>query len=82
MKYGFGVDVGGTTVKIGLLNWDGELLEKREIPTHTENGGEKILPDIAACVNDILTARGIDRADVRQSQRRHGIDPFFIQLWA
>ena len=64
MKYGFGVDVGGTTVKIGLLNWDGELLEKREIPTHTENGGEKILPDIAACVKEILSDRGIAGEDV------------------
>ena len=54
MKYGFGVDVGGTTVKIGLMNWDGELLEKREIPTYTENGGEKILPDIASAVESIL----------------------------
>ena len=64
MKYGFGVDVGGTTVKIGLLNWDGELLEKCEIPTHTENGGEKILPDIAAKVREILSDRGIDPAEV------------------
>ncbi len=64
MKYGFGVDVGGTTVKIGLLNWDGELLEKREIPTYTENGGEKILPDIAACVKEILSDRGIAAEDV------------------
>ena len=27
MKYGFGVDVGGTTVKLGLLSEAGELLE-------------------------------------------------------
>ncbi len=47
MKYGFGVDVGGTTVKLGLLSEAGELLEKWEIPTRTEHGGEQILPDIA-----------------------------------
>lgn len=64
MKYGFGVDVGGTTVKIGLLNWDGELLDKREIPTHTENGGEKILPDIAAAVDAVLGEYQISRDDV------------------
>ena len=43
MKYGFGVDVGGTTVKLGLLSEAGELLEKWELPSRTENGGENIL---------------------------------------
>ena len=50
MKYGFGVDVGGTTVKLGLLSEAGELLEKWELPSRTENGGENILPDIARSV--------------------------------
>ena len=39
MKYGFGVDIGGTTVKLGLFTEKGELLEKWEIPTNTENCG-------------------------------------------
>lgn len=47
MKYCFGVDIGGTTVKIGLFTTEGELLEKWEIKTRTENKGEAILPDIA-----------------------------------
>lgn len=46
-KYCFGVDVGGTTVKLGLFNTDGDLLEKWEIPTVTADGGKAILPDIA-----------------------------------
>ena len=48
MKYGFGADVGGTTVKLGLFDETGVLLERQEIPSRTENGGEAILPDIAA----------------------------------
>ena len=47
MKYAFGVDVGGTTVKLGLFDDSGMLLDKWEIPTRTENNGEGILPDIA-----------------------------------
>ena len=50
-KYVLGVDVGGTTVKMGLFNVDGEVLDKWEIKTRTENGGEAILPDIAAAAN-------------------------------
>ena len=50
MKYGFGVDLGGTTVKLGLFDETGTLLATKEIPTRTENGGEAILPDIAASI--------------------------------
>lgn len=50
MKYCFGVDVGGTTVKIGLFQADGVLVDKWEIKTRTENKGEAILPDIAEAI--------------------------------
>lgn len=50
MSYCFGVDIGGTTVKIGLFRTEGELLDKWEIPSRTENEGEAILPDIAQSV--------------------------------
>ena len=40
-KYCFGVDVGGTTVKVGLFTVEGQLLDKWEIITRTENNGEK-----------------------------------------
>ena len=43
MKYCFGIDIGGTTVKMGLFQEDGELLDKWEIKTRTENQGEAIL---------------------------------------
>ena len=46
-KYCFGVDVGGTTVKLGCFDTEGTLLEKWEIHTRTENSGEAILPDVA-----------------------------------
>ena len=48
MKYCFGVDIGGTTVKMGLFEETGAILDKWEIPTRTANGGEAILPDVAA----------------------------------
>lgn len=63
-KYVFGVDVGGTTVKMGLFTVDGEVLDKWEIKTHTENGGEAILPDIAASVDGKLTEKEISKEEV------------------
>ena len=49
-KYGFGVDIGGTTCKLGLFETTGMVLDKWEIPTRTENGGENILSDVAAAI--------------------------------
>lgn len=63
-KYVFGVDVGGTTVKMGLFNVEGEVLDKWEIKTHTENGGEAILPDIAASALAKLEEKGIAKDEV------------------
>ena len=53
-KYAFGVDIGGTTIKIGLFETSGNLIEKWEIPTRTENKGENILPDVANAINETL----------------------------
>ena len=47
MKYLYGIDIGGTTVKMGLFGEDGTLKEKWEIKTRTEENGKNILPDIA-----------------------------------
>lgn len=58
MKYAFGVDVGGTTVKLGFFSMDGSLMEKREIPTRPEQGGAAILPDIARSIDDCLARHG------------------------
>ena len=43
MKYCFGVDIGGTTVKLGLFTTEGEIVDKWEIKTRTENQGEACL---------------------------------------
>ena len=64
MNYCFGIDVGGTSVKLGLFDTEGNLLDKWEIPTRKENGGAKILPDIAASVKDKITEKKIDAAQV------------------
>ena len=57
--YAFGVDVGGTSVKLGLFSSEGSLLEKWEIPTRTENNGEHVLPDIVASILSKLTEKNI-----------------------
>ena len=53
-KYAFGVDIGGTTCKIGFFDTNGTLLDKWEIKTNTENKGESILSDVAKAVDNKL----------------------------
>lgn len=64
MKYCFGIDIGGTTVKMGLFEADGNLIDKWEIKTRTENKGEAILPDIAESVNEKIVEYGIAKSDI------------------
>lgn len=63
-KYCFGIDVGGTTVKCGLFDVEGNVLDKWEIKTYTENNGEKILPDVAQTVLDKIAEKGIEKEEV------------------
>ena len=63
-KYGFGVDVGGTTCKIGLFDNTGVILDKWEIKTNTENNGASILDDIVASLEGKMADAGISKDDV------------------
>ena len=63
-KYCFGIDVGGTTVKCGLFDIEGNVLDKWEIPTRQEDNGSNILPDIAGTVLAKIAQKGIDKEEV------------------
>lgn len=63
-EYCFGIDIGGTTVKCGLFNVKGDILEKWEIPTRTENNGINILPDVADTINGKIQERDLDRNEI------------------
>ncbi|MBQ6852167.1 MAG: ROK family glucokinase [Oscillospiraceae bacterium] len=64
MKYGFGVDLGGTTVKLAYFDTNGSLLDKWEIPTVTANAGAQILPDIAASIHSYIHTHRIQKEAV------------------
>lgn len=60
MKYVFGIDVGGTTVKIGLFSQDGTMIRKWEIFTNKEDDGKHIIEEIHKSIVD----EGINLDDV------------------
>ena len=63
-KYIYGIDIGGTTVKMGLFDEKGDMLEKWEIVTRKENNGENILPDIVKSIKEKNTEKSIEKDDI------------------
>ncbi len=65
MKYIFGADIGGTTVKLGLFEEGGSLAHKWEITTNKADGGKNILTDIAKSIYEKMAEKGISKSDVK-----------------
>lgn len=63
-KVCFGIDIGGTSVKLGYFTKEGELLNKWEIPTRTEHSGSYILEDVAQSIELFITDNKINREDI------------------
>ena len=64
MKYCLGVDVGGTTVKMGLFQTDSVLIDKWEIPTRKDLPEDVILSDIADAIREKLTQHQVAKENV------------------
>ena len=84
--YCLGIDIGGTTVKCGLFRTNGDLVDKWEIPTRTEEAGKNILPDIAAAVKAKMSEKNLTTDDVEgvgvgvPGPVRHGRVPVAVNL--
>lgn len=64
MNYCFGVDIGGTTVKLGLFECNGTIVEKWEIHTNTENEGAAILPDVAKTILEKMKEHHLEKETI------------------
>ena len=64
MSYLVGIDVGGTTVKLGFVTLEGEIVDKWEIVTRREENGKNILPDIAASLIEQMAKHGISNDEI------------------
>lgn len=57
--FAFGIDIGGTAIKLGLFQTDGTLLEKWQIPTRTQENGKDVLPDALESIRENMACRTI-----------------------
>lgn len=59
-----GIDLGGTSIKFGLVILDGQVTQQWSIPTNSADGGRQIVPDIIASIQDRLATSGLTAADL------------------
>lgn len=62
--FAVGVDIGGTAVKIGILDENGEIIAKSQIPTRQENKCGYVLEDSAAEIKKLIVKSKIDNSDI------------------
>lgn len=60
-NYKIGVDVGGTNVKIALVNKKGEITFSKTVPTRAEMGYEYTIGNIKQSIKDLLEEAKIDK---------------------
>ena len=64
MKYGFGIDLGGTNIAVGVVDENGILIEKKSTKTLHERGYEAIVADMAKLYRELLASNNINEEDV------------------
>lgn len=55
MKYAVGVDLGGTTIKIGIVSQSGKIIKKLAVDTEAREGSRKVICNIKAGIAAILS---------------------------
>lgn len=62
--YYLGVDLGGMSIKAGLVNEAYEIVATKTIPTKRERSSEEVLKDMAMLCKDVLTEAGLTETDI------------------
>jgi glucokinase len=63
-KLCFGIDIGGTGIKVGLFNFTGDLLDKWVIDTRKTDNGKAVLKDAADFIEKILVDKGLSKEQI------------------
>ena len=59
-KYRVGVDIGGTNVKIALVDFDGKIIYSNTVPTRAEMGYEAGVNNIKQAIKELMSETGAD----------------------
>ena len=64
MKYCFGIDIGGTTIKVGLVEKTGVIEKRWEVPTRKGSDPTGLLEDVKASITACMTEKGLEKEDI------------------
>ena len=64
MKLMIGIDLGGTNIKAGVVNDQGEILYKDRIKTNPSRGQLEIIRDMGLLARRVIAASGLDASAV------------------
>ena len=53
-KYYVGIDLGGTFIKGGIVDTEGNILYNDKVPTESDMGAEKVAANISALVEMLI----------------------------
>lgn len=56
-KYAIGVDLGGTSIKLGIVSNSGKLIKKVTVRTEADKGKEKVIENIKSGIHELLTSK-------------------------
>ncbi|MBI2651467.1 ROK family protein [Candidatus Woesearchaeota archaeon] len=57
MKYTIGIDLGATNIKSALINLNGKILKKNEMPTEAEKGAKKVIENIISSIEKVKSGK-------------------------
>ena len=64
-KYYVGIDLGGTFIKGGIVNGQGEILVQDKTPTESEKGADGVANNIANLAKNLIEKAGLTVAEVQ-----------------
>ena len=65
MKYFVGVDVGGMSIKAGVVAQDGKIICKKSVPTGVGRAYQEIIADMATLCKDVVLDAGLGINDIQ-----------------
>ncbi|MBI2208375.1 ROK family protein [Candidatus Woesearchaeota archaeon] len=52
-----GIDLGGTSIKTGLVSSTGKIIKKYEMPTEAKKGAKRVIKNIISAVNEVKSGK-------------------------
>ena len=61
IKYAIGVDLGGTSIKLGIVSNTGRLVKKITVRTEAEKGPKKVIENIKVGIKELTGIRNNEK---------------------